>query len=112
MHLYTCSEAQFARNRTHQGLMRQELDNPDVRDAAWGDLASIFNDSSMVFQNLAVRCVGGNRVIPYKAEDGYHSIATVTHDLDPAATDRPLRDGEWVKTNWRAIKGILSQVRD
>jgi hypothetical protein len=91
-------------------MTRVELDDDQVN--AWRDIADNFNNyAGHVFQNECIKYHDGVALNPYQARNGMERIANKCYDLNPNDSTRPLRDGEWVRLQMRAIKAMVTKVR-
>ncbi len=99
---------------------RSELDlRGEVAAAAdpWNQLAEKFNDYGHYrYINAVVqtRLEGDRRVVVLKpdglplAVTGMEALVNYCFDMNPCLETRPLRDGGWIRAQWRAMKGKLS----
>jgi len=88
---------------------RPELDNKSDDLDPWNLLAEKFNDyETFHYQNL---CIVPNKLnaagcsIPVPK---MQAIAALCHDINPSMPGRPLRDGGWVRIQYRELKGKIS----
>lgn len=95
-------------------LDRQELDNRNSGDPdAFGLLANAFNDYSRYsYRNPAILYGTDRRpVSPFQAAPGMEALAAQCWEIDPNSSDRPTRDGAWVKREWGKMRSILTAIR-
>jgi len=86
----------------------------DDRDGQGGmvrpfdSLASLFNDPANIYDNA---CIVKNQsdesgcCIP---EAGMQMVARWCFDVNPSATNQPVRDGSWVHSKWKELKSKLT----
>lgn len=87
---------------------RSELDAEEPPNY-FNQLAEAFNDYENNRYSNAVTVSGA--LTPqgtYVARPGMELIARYTHDLDPCAENRPLRDGAWIRVQLRTLRAKIS----
>jgi hypothetical protein len=92
---------------------RPELDaSKNCPDAdPWNRLAEKFNNYNLYrYSNLSLHGNGGltSLGIPLSAP-GMEAISRFCHDINPSAPNRPIRDGYWLRLQYRDLKGKISQ---
>ena len=88
---------------------RAELDTNAADADPWNRLAAKFNDYETYKFSNAVILPG--ELTPAglpKAVPGMEIMLAYCHDINPSAVDRPIRDGGWLRTQYRELKGKIS----
>ena len=99
---------------------RQILDdrdgvNDDGRGGAWGRLASAFNNyEDFVYQNVTIMYLAsGQRKEPFQPRtEDMEGIAGRTWELDPSASTRPERNGDWIQSELRAMRKTITIIHE
>jgi hypothetical protein len=99
---------------------RQILDdrdgvNDDGRGGAWGRLASAFNNyEDFVYQNVTIMYLAsGQRKEPFQPRTAdMEGIAGQTWELDPSASTRPERNGDWIQSELRAMRKTITLIHE
>jgi hypothetical protein len=81
--------------------------------APWNELAAIFNNRTGDFQpqNLTVDYSDdGEKTRRPRTEFISMGVVDFLHDLDPNECERPIRNGKWVKQNWRRIRTMFFRL--
>lgn len=87
---------------------RSELDMEEPPNY-FNRLAEAFNDyTNNKYVNAALVTGALTPQGTYVARPGMELIARFTHDLDPSAESRPIRDGAWIRLQLRTLRGKLS----
>ena len=88
-------------------MARTELDarkNGQYYEDPASVIATFYNDPANKFTNNSVHAGQLTAAGTYVPVAGFENIAKNCHDIDPSAPNRPLRDGAWVRKEWKKLK--------
>ena len=96
-------------------LSRTDLDSRSSESYSdpWDELASEFNDYTRnKYLNACIKYdpISGMKLTPYQALPSVGAIAKTCYDLNPSDSNRPIRDGSWVRDTWKNIRTELTKA--
>ena len=106
LHLFVDPTASADWTKARQAKTRLELDarNSVENVDPWNNLAEKFNDyQTNRYINATIVPGQSNAAVgtSYLAVEGMERLATFTNELNPTSGDRPLRDGGWIRDQWK-----------